>query len=319
MSRRCFWLRGLVGGAILLAAVPASAQDQSALVANQELRIQQLEGQIRALNGELEQMSHQVRQMTDRLDKLVADIDFRLREVEGSDQGMSMGEAAPAGEEPSSLAAAPPASGGDLSQPTAGQSGTNQSGTDQSGVGQPRVLGTMSQSQLDSQKQRLNPNADPAAAAAAAGGAGSSAAPGAQTAATGPYVLEGATADEQYQYAFDLLRQNKYGDAEQALRTFVDQYPEHPLAGNASYWLGETFYVRQDYDNAALTFAEGFQKYPQGGKAPDSLLKLGMSLAALGETGDACKAFGELAARYPKASEGIKQRAAREQSKNGCQ
>jgi tol-pal system protein YbgF len=180
------------------------------------------------------------------------------------------------------------------------------------------VLGTMSQSELDSQKQRLNPDADPAAAAATAGG-GSSAAPGAQTAATGPYALEGATADEQYQYAFDLLRQNKYGDAEQALRTFVDQYPEHPLAGNASYWLGETFYVRQDYDNAALTFAEGFQKYPQGGKAPDSLLKLGMSLSALGETGDACKAFEELAARYPKASEGIKQRAAREQSKNGCQ
>jgi tol-pal system protein YbgF len=302
----------LIGGAILLAAVPASAQDQSALVANQELRIQQLEGQIRALNGQLEQMSHQVRQMTDRLDKLVADIDFRLREVEGGDPGMSMGDAAPA-EEPPSLAAAPPASGGDPSQPTTGQSGVGQSG-----VGQPRVLGTMSQSELDSQKQRLNPDADPAAAAATAGG-GSSAAPGAQTAATGPYALEGATADEQYQYAFDLLRQNKYGDAEQALRTFVDQYPEHPLAGNASYWLGETFYVRQDYDNAALTFAEGFQKYPQGGKAPDSLLKLGMSLSALGETGDACKAFEELAARYPKASEGIKQRAAREQSKNGCQ
>jgi tol-pal system protein YbgF len=294
----------LIGGAILLAAVPASAQDQSALVANQELRIQQLEGQIRALNGQLEQMSHQVRQMTDRLDKLVADIDFRLREVEGGDPGMSMGDAAPA-EEPPSLAAAP-------SQPTTGQSGVGQSG-----VGQPRVLGTMSQSELDSQKQRLNPDADPAAAAATAGG-GSSAAPGAQTAATGPYALEGATADEHYQYAFDLLRQNKYGDAEQALRTFVDQYPEHPLAGNASYWLGETFYVRQDYDNAALTFAEGFQKYPQGGKAPDSLLKLGMSLARLGKTDQACTALSRLKASFPNASEVVKRRAAAEATRIKC-
>jgi tol-pal system protein YbgF len=248
--------------------------------------------------------------MTSRLDKLVADVDFRLRELEGGGgAGMSMGDAGateepPAGEQQQSLAEPPSPPPSSASQPGS--------------TGQPKTLGTMSQSQYDAQSQQLNRNADPAAAAAAAGSAGSSYGTD-QTAATGPYALEGATADEQYQYAFDLLRQNKYGDAEQALRTFVDQYPEHPLAGNASYWLGETFYVRQDYNNAALTFAEGFQKYPQSGKAPDSLLKLGMSLAAIGETGDACKAFGELKSRYPKASDSVKQRVAKEQSKNGCQ
>ncbi len=319
MSRRFLWLRGLIAVAALMAAAPASAQEQSAIAASQEVRIQQLEGQIRDLNGQLEQLTYQVRQMTDRLDKLVADVDFRLREIEGGGQGLSMGTAGSDGEPsaspdaPPALAAAPdpaaPSSGGASSQPATGQSA--------GGAGQPQVLGTMSQSQFDSQKQRLNPGADAGAASAAAGSAGSAAA-GDQTAAVGSYALPGATADEQYQYAFDLLRQNKYGDAEQALRTFVDQYPEHELAGNASYWLGETFYVRQDYDNAALAFAEGFQRFPQGGKAPDSLLKLGMSLAALGETADACKAFDELAARYPNASDGVRQRAARERSKNDC-
>ena len=48
-----------------------------------------------------------------------------------------------------------------------------------------------------------------------------------------------------------------------------------------------------------MTFAQTFKKYPQSGKAPDSLLKLGMSLAALGQTADACKAFHELTAALP--------------------
>jgi tol-pal system protein YbgF len=189
-------------------------------------------------------------------------------------------------------------------------------------AGQPRTLGTMPESQYNAQKQQLNQNADPAAAASAAGqagNAGTSAENTDQTATSNqPYALPGANADEQYQYAFDLMRQTKYGEAEQALSTFVDDYPDHPLAGNASYWLGEAYYVRKDYNNAALTFAQTFQKYPQSGKAPDSLLKLGMSLAALGETADACKALHELGARYPKASDAVKQRAAKERAKNGC-
>jgi tol-pal system protein YbgF len=184
----------------------------------------------------------------------------------------------------------------------------------------------MSESQYNAQKQQLNQNADAAAAAAAAGKTGT---PGTSAgtadqnneqaaAGTAPYALQGTTPDEQYQFAFDLMRQTKYADAEKALSTFVDEYPDHPLAGNASYWLGETYYVRKDYNNAVLTFAQTFQKYPQSGKAPDSLLKLGMSLAALGETADACKALHELASHYPKASDAVKERAAKERAKNGC-
>src|SRR5262245_42081882 len=305
---RCLSLRVVVFAAALLAAAPASAQDQGAVAANQEVRIQQLEGQIRDLNGQLEQMTYQVQQMSNRLDKLVADVDFRLRGLEGGGgAGMSMGDTGATEEPPAGMGQQQSLA----EQPSSGTAGSG-------GTGQPKTLGTMSQSQFEAQSKQLNRNADPSAAAAAAGQTGSTVAGSDQTAATGPYALEGATADEQYQYAFDLLRQNKYGDAELALRTFVDQYPEHPLAGNASYWLGETFYVRQDYSNAALTFAEGFQKYPQSGKAPDSLLKLGMSLAALGETADACKALHELKVRYPKAPEGTKQRAAKEWAKNGC-
>jgi tol-pal system protein YbgF len=301
----------------LLLAAPgvAAAQDANSIAANQEVRIQQLEGQNRDLTGQIEQLNYRVQQLSDRLDKLVADVDFRLRAIEGG--------GAPAGGQQAPGAAPPPPPPQTMQQPPPGENNPVQQGNaapPPPSAAQPKMLGTMSQSQYDAQAQRLNQNADAAAAARAAGAATPNPPPAApeQEAGGAPYTLPGATPDEQYQYAFDLLRQTKYDEAEKALHTFVDEYPENPLAGNASYWLGETYFVRQDYNNAALTFAQGFQKYPKSGKAPDTLLKLGISLAALGETADACKALQELSTRFPTASDSIKQRAAKEQSKNGC-
>ncbi len=321
MNRRLQVVPIAVLSVALLASAPAPAQDNS-VAANQEIRIQQLEGQIRTLNGQLEQMNFRVQQMTDRLDKLVADVDFRLRQVEGGAPATAGGEGAGDSQTQTATAAPGQPATTESNADAATENQSSAGGTLSSGAGQPRTLGTMPESQFNAQKQLLNQNADAGAAAAAAGQAGNADSATETTdqaaAASQAYALPGANADEQYQYAFDLLRQTKYADAEKALSTFVDEYPDHPLAGNASYWLGETYYVRKDYDNAALTFAETFKKYPQSGKAPDSLLKLGMSLAALGETADACKALHELSARYPKAPDATKQRAAKEQAKNGC-
>ena len=318
MNRRLHVVPIAVLSVALLASAPAPAQDNS-VAANQEVRIQQLEGQIRTLNGQLEQMNFRVQQMTDRLDKLVADVDFRLRQMEGG--GATAGGQA-AGDAQTQTATAPDQTATMDSNADAATENQSAAGAAQSGgAGLPRTLGTMPESQFNAQRQLLNQNADAGAASAAAGQAGNAntgTENADQMATNQPYALPGANADEQYQYAFDLLRQTKYADAQNALSTFVDEYPDHPLAGNASYWLGETYYVRKDYNNAALTFAETFKRYPQSGKAPDSLLKLGMSLAALGETADACKALHELSARYPRAPDATKQRAAKEQAKNGC-
>ena len=303
---------------MLLSLAPARAQDNS-VAANQEVRIQQLEGQVRSLNGQLEQMNFRMQQMSDRLDKLIADVDFRLRQIEGGGTPQAAGEQGGGSSQPQSAGNAPeqPAMAENNGGATMGpQSAANSTG----GTGQPRTLGTMSQSQYNAQSQQLNQNADAAAAAAAAGNAGAPAESNNQGAGSNQQANAppGGNADEQYQAAFDLMRQTKYADAEKALSSFVDQYPDHPLAGNASYWLGETYYVRKDYKNAAQTFAATFKNYPDSGKAPDSLLKLGMSLAALGQTADSCKVFHELKTRYPKASDAVKQRAAKEQAKNGC-
>jgi len=131
-------------------------------------------------------------------------------------------------------------------------------------------------------------------------------------------ALPEGSAQEQYNYAFGKLREADYPAAEQALRSFIQRYPNDPLAANAQYWLGETYYVRKDYNNAAAVFAEGYQKYPKGGKAADNLLKLGMALGQLGQKTDACRAFARLDHDFPTAPAALKDRAGDEKKHIGC-
>jgi tol-pal system protein YbgF len=123
---------------------------------------------------------------------------------------------------------------------------------------------------------------------------------------------------KQYEYAFDLLRQADYDRAEKAFTDFLARNKGHAYSANAQYWLGETFYVRAKFSEAAVAFAEAFQKYPKGSKAADSLLKLGMSMAQLNQKGDACTAFGQLTNKFPDAPASIKRRADSERRRLNC-
>ncbi len=123
---------------------------------------------------------------------------------------------------------------------------------------------------------------------------------------------------QQYEEAFGLLRKADYDQAEKALGKFVTQHRDSPVAGNAQYWLGETYYVRGKYAEAAVAFAEGFQKYPKNPKAPDNLLKLGLSLAALGQKDDSCKTLKQLDAVFPTAAASLKRRGELERKKLNC-
>ena len=122
----------------------------------------------------------------------------------------------------------------------------------------------------------------------------------------------------RYNHAFSLVVSHDYPRAERAFLTFLDEHPEHPLAGTATYWLGETHYVRGDYRQAAITFANGFRDYPENPKAPDNLLKLALSLARLDRQQDACVALDELADRFPNASRVITRGAAGERKRLAC-
>ena len=96
------------------------------------------------------------------------------------------------------------------------------------------------------------------------------------------------------------------------------RFPAHKLAGNAQYWLGETFYVRRQFKQAAEAFLAGYTTYQQSAKAPDSLLKLGMTLSAMGEKKTICDAFKELAVKFPQAPQAIAKRVQIEKARVGC-
>jgi tol-pal system protein YbgF len=120
-----------------------------------------------------------------------------------------------------------------------------------------------------------------------------------------------------YERSNESLLRRQFGDAEAGFSSFVGKYPEHSLAGSAQYWLGETYYVQGDFRQAAQNFLQGYKGYPKSRRAPDSLLKLGISLNKLGQTQQACAAFGALGSEFPNAVD-AKKRAQAESKRAGC-
>jgi tol-pal system protein YbgF len=121
-----------------------------------------------------------------------------------------------------------------------------------------------------------------------------------------------------YDNAYALLKNKNYDRAQEEFDKFMAEYPTHGLAGNAKYWLGETYYVRGKYDVAARLFAEGYQQYPDGSKTADNLLKLGMALGALGKKEDACIALAQLDKETGANLASVQRRAEQEKTRLGC-
>ena len=131
-------------------------------------------------------------------------------------------------------------------------------------------------------------------------------------------ILPKKPADEQYEFAVSFMKIGDYETAEFALKEFIDKNKDHDLAGNAQYWYGETFRIRQLYSDAATAYLDGYQNYPKSKKAPDNLLKLGITMVQLGEKDQGCKMISGLKKEYPKASKSVLQKAQYEQKKFKC-
>jgi tol-pal system protein YbgF len=152
--------------------------------------------------------------------------------------------------------------------------------------------------------------------------AGPSGAPGRPIAAMPP-VPNPAEADDGsskdlYETAYGYLLQRDYGAAETAFDDFLRRHPNDPLAGNAQYWLGESFFVRGQYRSAASAFLKGYQTYGKSQKAAESLWKLAMSLQRLGQKDAACSSYNELTSRFPSAPSHVKTSAQTERQRLGC-
>jgi tol-pal system protein YbgF len=140
-----------------------------------------------------------------------------------------------------------------------------------------------------------------------------------ETAERNEKILPNDTPEEQYKFAVSFIKVGDYETAELALREFVDTNAKHELAGNAQYWYGETFRVRQLYQDAATAYLSGYQKYPKSSKAPVNLLKLGVMLVQIGEKEQGCSMILGVKDQYPKANQSVIQKAEYEKKKFNCE
>ncbi|MBT4489377.1 MAG: tol-pal system protein YbgF [Rhodospirillaceae bacterium] len=131
-------------------------------------------------------------------------------------------------------------------------------------------------------------------------------------------VLPQGTPIERYNFAYALLTKMRLQDAETAFQEFLAMHGDDELAGNAQYWLGETFYARQNLPEAARAFLIGIQRYPNSNKAPDTMLKLGIALGKLGKKEDACAAFLEMQTNFTELRTQVRKRMLKEMKAGGC-
>jgi tol-pal system protein YbgF len=149
----------------------------------------------------------------------------------------------------------------------------------------------------------LDPNSVPTATAPAtpAAAATAGAVPEAAPAVYGDPGAMTRTADERgaYEVAFDALKAGRYAESAQLFQDFLQAHPSGAYAPNAYYWLGESYYVTQNYALAQQQFQALIDRYPTHDKAPGALLKVGLSQYGQKQLGDAERTLSEVSARYP--------------------
>lgn len=259
----------------------SAAEAGSAAPAAMYDRLDQLEEQIRQLTGKLEEANYKATQAIKQLERFQADVDLRFKDL--------------AAAAPQATQSPPPgattASGAPVLIPPRGLGVGGNSAEGHGPAPGPQSLGSMPEKEL----KRATAAAQPAP-------------PQPPKDAQGAY-------DEAYQSA----QRGDYAAAEAGFKAFLQQYPSHQLAGNASYWMGDIAFVRKDFTNAAILFADSYKRYPKHTKAPDMLYKLGASFSQLGKTKEACKAYHLLLAEHPDMPDRLKRAASSERQKLSCQ
>lgn len=273
-------------------------------------RIGQLEEQIRSLNGRIEEMSFQLLQMQEQIRKFQEDNEFRFQEIEG---GKTTGQKSGALTQPAATTGQDTASSGAAEAPPGTDTATL-SDPDTTNGGTEQTLGSIRFDENGNPVgQTLETEPGENASLPGVDDGGLNANPGTQTQSAGL-----SNPDDVYQAAYTQILSGDYSQAEQGFRDYLTAFPEGDKAADASFWMGEAQYSQGNFSEAAKTFLNSHQTYGKSPKAPEMLLKLGMSLAALDNKDTACATLREVTKRYPKASAGVKTKVSSEQSRLAC-
>lgn len=112
-------------------------------------------------------------------------------------------------------------------------------------------------------------------------------------------LAKGADERSSYAAAFDTLKAGRYADSARQFQAFLQHYPSGTYAPNALYWLGESYYVTQNYALAQQQFQALLDRYPTHDKAAGALLKVGLSQYGLKQMDAAAATLSQVVQRYP--------------------
>jgi len=305
-------------------------------------RIDRIESALRQLTGTIEELQHQNQMLQMQLKRIQDDTEYRFQQL-GS-RGGSSGATPPRAMPPQAPANAPPGATpgnrSDLFDPSqhpnaAGAprvlgneavAAPSLNATNEQPVGAPggRDVGAPLDLQTMAGTAPSQPNAPMASAAPMVSTQMAPAqmppparnvdAPGTRLATLPPT----ASPQDEYDMAYGYILHKDYALAEQAFRDFLRKYPDGKLVPDAQYWLGESMFQRQRYRDAAESFLAVSTKYVHSGKAPESLLRLGQSLAAMKQKEAACATLAEVGRKFPRATASVKRGVTQEQKRAHC-
>jgi len=125
-------------------------------------------------------------------------------------------------------------------------------------------------------------------------------------------------ANELFDLGYNHVQTGRYHDAELALIRFSDNYGDHPRMPEARFWLGESYLGRSQFKKAAETYLDAQKRWPNSKFGPQTLLKLGVSLAGLNQRELACATFAKVTQKYPDSSRAVRRNVAYEQNAARC-
>ncbi|HHG90438.1 MAG TPA: tol-pal system protein YbgF [Devosia sp.] len=297
---------------------PAEIGEEPVLVVAQRretaalnVRLSQLEEQMRVLVGQVEGLQFQMTQFQTLIERMQEDTEFRFQQLEGGASGKTDAATRSGG---AMLSGGLPQDNG-LANEVAGGTPHDANPTSPVDLGGEALPSSAEGLDADSSGFIFGADGD------RLGGSTANITQGGQALELdfdpGTLVTD-ADADAQYSAGFEALMQGDYLFAQNQFRQFVDLFPAHPLAPDATNWLGESLLRSAQYDEAAQVLFEGFQRYETSTRAPDLLLNLGVALAGAGETDTACRTFGEVSRRFPNMGDVFSSRVNTEMAKARC-
>jgi tol-pal system protein YbgF len=225
-------------------------------------QISALQSQVQSLQGQVEELKHTLEQSKKSGAAQYTDLNSRIERIEGG------GASAPA-------SGARPAPRVDAQPPDVDLGNPGAASPQREPVRERSNVGSLS----DADRSAI-PGDEPRVSAAPAGG-------------------EQGDGPASYNDAFAALKDGRYAESARRFQSFIDQNPDGELTGNAYYWLGESYYVTQNYKIALQSFETLLKRYPNSTMAPDALLKVGYSQYELKQWDQAENTLNQVVQTYP--------------------